>query len=115
MSFKNQCDLQTGAVPAACCPEFNEGKQYLLDNEKQLEDITTAIFREISSSVNKHGPMHEDLIHRAGIVCEESGELIRACINLVYEGAAPGEVYKEAIHTAATAIKFLLSLQKGRE
>jgi hypothetical protein len=46
-------------------------------------------------------------------VAEESGELIRAAINREYgrgldRAACDSEMRKEAIHTAATAIRFLV-------
>jgi hypothetical protein len=52
---------------------------------------------------------------QAGIVCEEAGELMRACLQWKYERANE-EIVKEvqrermreeAIHTAVTAIRFL--------
>ena len=71
-----------------------------------------AIGAEIDRARELHPEWPTDQIHAAAIVCEESGELMRAAINYEYgsdEPCAKGylEMRKEAIHTAATAIRFL--------
>ena len=72
--------------------------------------------REIGAELDRARQLHpewpRDQIHAAAIVAEESGELIRAAVNYEY-GSDPCvkgylEMRKEAIHTAATAIRFLI-------
>ena len=51
-----------------------------------------------------------DPIHRAAIVSEEAGELIQSSLQYVYENGSIEDIRKEAIHTAATAIRLLENL-----
>lgn len=68
------------------------------------------ILAELDRAVKVHPHWPDDIIHGAAIVGEESGELIRAAINKVYEGGDIEEVRKEAIQTAATCIRLLINL-----
>lgn len=65
---------------------------------------------------HKNWPTH--IVAQAGIVNEESGELIRACLNLKYQAKTAedkdslnNEIRAEAIHVIATAIRFLENLK----
>ena len=70
-----------------------------------------AIFDEISAAEAKHGAFPEDIIHCAAIVAEEAGELVQAAIDFHYcHDEAQTDVQKEAIQTAAMAIRFLLEV-----
>jgi hypothetical protein len=51
---------------------------------------------------------------QAGIVVEEAGELMKACLQWKYQRTGPEqieEMKKEAIQTAVTAIRFLENLK----
>lgn len=82
-------------------------------------DIWQAIELEIRKAKKKHPNFPDHIVARAGIVCEEAGELIRATLNLKYEKGRTRELQRqqleeirmEAIHTAATAIRFLETLK----
>lgn len=50
-----------------------------------------------------------DYIHAAAIVSEEAGELTRAALQFHYEGGRFYDMHKEAIQTAAMALRFLTS------
>lgn len=63
---------------------------------------------ELRRAKEKHPSWPKDPIHRAAIVNEESGELIRSAIQYVYEGGSFSSMQTEAIQTAATAIRFLI-------
>jgi hypothetical protein len=76
------------------------------------------IINEIIKELNRAEIVHQwfdDYIHCASVVCEEAGELIRATLDHKY-GDMELKQYnkelmkKEAIHTAATAIRFLKNL-----
>lgn len=54
----------------------------------------------------KHPVMGHDLVHRSAVVAEEAGELVRASLMHHYERGHIEELRKEAIQTAAMAIKF---------
>jgi len=83
------------------------------------------IFREalheLKHAKKKHPnwPMH--IVARAGIVCEEAGELIRAALNLKYESTSDNDAQlwkdameKEAIQVIATAIRFIEALRREK-
>ena len=69
--------------------------------------VATAVLAEVArtESIHPHWPV--DFVHGAAIVAEEAGELVRAALNSHYHHADPDEMRTEAIHTAATAIRFL--------
>lgn len=100
--------------------EHFAASQFLQQNDKELEAIVAQILLEVSRAVKKHPQFPEDLIHGAAIVGEEAGELLRACLLLKYETdeknypafvEAGAGVYSEAVQTAASAIRFLLTLK----
>jgi hypothetical protein len=69
------------------------------------------------SKKNLHWPDH--VAAQAGIVCEESGELMRAALNWKYKKSdtevvkemQKAQLRSEAIQTAAVAIRFLENLK----
>lgn len=74
------------------------------------EDAIPMIRQELYEAYKKHGEMPPDIIHRAAIVCEESGELIQASYDCVYGKGTLEQCRLEAVHTCATALRFLMSL-----
>jgi NTP pyrophosphatase (non-canonical NTP hydrolase) len=77
---------------------------------KSIGDICEEITEEVIRAEKKHPEWPIDSIHQAAIVCEESGELIRAALQFQYEGGNKEEIRKEAIQTAATCIRLLKNL-----
>lgn len=75
--------------------------------ESQIIDF---IMLEVNHAEIKHPHWPDNPIEAAAIVCEESGELIRAALQLKYEGGDKESVRKEAIQTAATCIRLLKNL-----
>ena len=78
-----------------------------------IEKIMADIWQELdrAQSLHPHWPGH-DLVHAAGIVAEESGELIRAALRHEYaEGGTLEDVRTEAVQTATTAIRLLMNLE----
>lgn len=72
--------------------------------------VVGAICKELLKAMDKHKHWPtKDVIHAAAIVGEESGELIRAALQYNYETGSSHDVSKEAIHTGAMAIRFLLN------
>ena len=63
---------------------------------------------ELRSAKKKHPNWPKDQIHRAAIVNEEAGELLRASIQHTYEKAPFYCMHEEAIQTGAMALRFLL-------
>jgi hypothetical protein len=70
-----------------------------------------AVLDEITRAVRKFSLYPTDCIHASAVVSEECGELVRACLQWTYEGGNITDVRKEAIHTAAMAIRFLANLE----
>ena len=90
-----------------------EGKQVTSKLSTSDLEAMVAVFDELYRARELHPAWPRDAIHAAAIVAEESGELIRAAINREYgrgldRAACDSEMRKEAIHTAATAIRFLV-------
>lgn len=69
---------------------------------------------EVEAAVNKFPIWPSDPIHAVAVLGEEFGELQKAVPQCVYEPhkATKGDVRKEAIQTAAMAIRFLQSLDR---
>lgn len=82
-------------------------------------DIWLAIDREVRKAKKKFPSWPDHPAAQAGIVCEESGELMQAALEFKYEKGKDGrsieeqkdQMRMEAIHTAAMAIRFLENLK----
>jgi len=78
--------------------------------DKPTGDAIHEIIMELERAEKKHPAWPKDVVHAAAIVNEEAGELIRAALQYQYEDGESKELVKEAIHTAATCIRFLKNL-----
>ena len=65
------------------------------------------IAHELKRAEKKHPAFPEDVIYQAAILAEETGEVVRAAVNVQLEGGAMLEVKKEAIQTGAMAVRLL--------
>lgn len=65
------------------------------------------VIDELAKARAKHPDYPNDIVHRAAIVAEESGELVRASINSYYANGPIAAVQIEAMQTAATAVRLL--------
>lgn len=82
-------------------------------------EIWQAIDQELRRSKKKHPNWPDHVAAQAGIVCEESGELMKAALEYKYERSLNVStasiqkemLVKEAVHTAVTAIRFLENLK----
>ena len=77
-----------------------------------IDDIIDEIKTEFAYATYKFPEWPTDPIHAAMVVAEESGELMKAVLQQCYEPhkTSMDEVRMEAIQTATTAIRFLISL-----
>lgn len=72
-----------------------------------------AVLNELERAENKFHEWPADIVHAGAIVSEESGELIRACLNREYAKGGESdaqlldECQKEAVQTGAMAFRFL--------
>lgn len=78
--------------------------------------ILLEVARELEKAERKFPKWPTDLLHASAIVNEESGELTRAALQVTYEPALnsnnAAELKKEALHTAAMGVRFLLNMSK---
>lgn len=64
----------------------------------------------LERATTKHPMWPSDPLHAAAIIAEELGELQQAVLQASYEGASQDRVREEALDLAASALRFLLSL-----
>ena len=79
----------------------------------KIQKILDLVLAELARAerLHPHWPGH-DLVHAAGIVAEESGELMRAALRHEYaEGGTLEDVRTEAVQTATTCIRLLMNLE----
>ena len=78
--------------------------------------LLDAILNELERAENKFPIWPADIVHAWAIVSEESGELIRACLDREYANGGESdaqlldECQKEAVQTGAMAFRFLKNL-----
>lgn len=92
--------------------DYYRGKRLSLrgaNYSEALVKILAAVLDELARAEKKHPHWPDDEIHKAAIVCEESGELLRAAIQFEREGGRSDAMKKEAVQTAAMAVRFLLN------
>lgn len=77
-------------------------------------ECSLEIMSEVKFATEKFPTWPTDPIHAVNVLGEEFGELIKAVLQCVYEPhkSTKNDVKKEAIQTAAMAIRFLQSLEK---
>jgi NTP pyrophosphatase (non-canonical NTP hydrolase) len=102
-------------IPAAVIKVPEQMEMFKGDVGKILREAVEELKR--AKARHPRWPVH--IVARAGIVCEEAGELIRAALNLKYESNTAAddeqwkkEMEKEAIQVIATSIRFIESLRK---
>lgn len=78
------------------------------------EGILAEIMGEVSRAVRKFPTWPTDPLHAVAVIGEEFGELTKAALELTYEPhkTSADEVRKEAVQTAAMALRFVLSLDR---
>lgn len=79
-----------------------------------LNSIFGEIETELQAAITKFPTWPTKAIDAAAVVAEESGELTKAALECTYEHpkSTSDDVRKEAIQTAAMAVRFLLSMEK---
>jgi hypothetical protein len=84
----------------------------LISNSEDQFNAMELLIEELERAEKKFPEYPTDIIHRAAIVQEESGELIQACLDLTYTKDTIQHVKEEAVQVGAMAIRFLISLDK---
>lgn len=81
-------------------------------------EIIDEVLTELNRARAKFPTWPDDPIHAAGVLLEESGELMKTVLEACYQKEPDGhylqliEVRNEAVQTAAMAIRFLVSLDR---
>lgn len=72
------------------------------------EFIEQLIIVELDRATRQHPEWPDDIIHAAAVVVEEAGELMKACLELVYFGGDERSIRNEIVSVAAMAKRFML-------
>ncbi len=72
------------------------------------EHVIELVFDELRRAEQKFPGFPDDPVHAAGIIGEESGELMQAALDYYYGRGTLEQMRAEAVQTAAMAFRFLL-------
>ena len=81
----------------------------------KIENALAQIFYEVGSAEKLHPDWPTNPIHQAAIVTEEAGELLQASLNHNEHKGSKKAMITEAIHTAATVIRFLKNIEESND
>lgn len=86
------------------------------DMHHLIDTVIRQVMLELQAAAEKFPTWPTDPLHALAVLGEEYGELNKAVLQLTYEprkeGSSLTEVRKEAIQTAAMALRFVMSLDK---
>lgn len=79
-----------------------------------INEAVAETLNELARAIEKFPTWPTDALHAVAVVGEEYGELHKEVLQLTYEPhkSSRAEVRKEAVQTAAMALRFLMSLDK---
>ena len=78
--------------------------------EEHLDEVLSMVKTHLRRACKKHPEWPENLTDAALIVSEEAGELCRAVLDMKYHEGHLADVWEEACHTAATAVRLLVNM-----
>ena len=78
----------------------------------KIETIIALVMGEIDRAENLHPVWPTDLVKAAAIPVEEAGELLKAANDHDEKHTSRQTMITEAVHTAASAIRFLKNLEE---
>ena len=78
----------------------------------KIETIIALVMGEIDRAENLHPVWPTDVVKAAAIPVEEAGELLKAANDHGEKRTSYQPVITEAVHTAASAIRFLKNLEE---
>lgn len=83
-----------------------------IETQENPADVLNAVYHELSKALAKFPTWPTDPLHALAVLGEEFGELTKDVLQMTYEpGKTNAEnVRKEAIQTAAMALRFVASL-----
>ncbi len=77
----------------------------------KIEKVIASVFAEVERAEIIHPAWPRDLVKAAALCAEECGELVRACNDYDESRGSKMPMVTEAIHAAATAIRFLKEIE----
>ena len=81
----------------------------------KIEIVLAQIFSEMDRAEKLHPDWPTNPIHQAAIVTEEAGELLQASLNHNEHKGSKKAIITEAIHTAASALRFLKNIEENND
>ena len=78
----------------------------------KIETILSLVMAEIDRAEKLHPAWPTDLVKAAAIPAEEAGELLKAANDHGEKHTSRQSMITEAVHTAASAIRFLKNLEE---
>ncbi len=83
------------------------------DTESEV-DAVQLIADELRKAKIKHPRWPDDPIHAAGVLVEEAGELMQACLDFCYDDGTIDRMKEEAAQVGAMAVRFLENIETYR-
>ncbi len=77
---------------------------------EEWQIFSNLIWEELQRAQKKFPMWPKDYIHGAAVVGEEAGEILKAALQLIYEGGSVPDVIKETTHTAAMCLRYWITL-----
>lgn len=83
----------------------------------QLDGLLVAIIDELIAAEDQYPNWPTNLVEQAAIVIEEAGELLQAANNIHHsqKDSTAHDLRREAVQTAAMAIRFALNIDNQKE
>ena len=81
----------------------------------KIEIVLAQIFSEVERAEKLHPDWPTNPIHQAAIVTEEAGEILQASLNHNEQKGSKKAIITEAIHTAASALRFLKNVEENND
>lgn len=85
-----------------------------MNRDNELDNIWHEILDELLRAEKKFPVYPTDVVHATAIMAEESGEAVKASLDVYYGRDNIKTLRKEMIQTAAMCIRFLLGFPKPR-
>ena len=76
----------------------------------EFNEVQRLIIMELERAEVKFPTWPSDPVHAAGILVEEAGELMQACLDYYYSDTDGKKAVDEAVQCGAMAIRFLLNV-----
>lgn len=86
----------------------------LLESNESIEALAH-VLSELEKARAKHPQWPVDVIHAAAILAEEAGEVVKAALDMTYDGGSVEDVRTELAQTGAMCLRMLVNLGGASE